>query len=283
MHSNNTILKNQRGVSLIITFFILTIILAIVLSISLLLYGEIKIVRNIGNSVVAFYAADSGVEKMLYYDRKRVPESGRRGLCYMFDSSNPAACLNDCTPNIDCVEPKCQGHSITGADCNILTCSDCQVSFNSFFDGKSYELKASVALSNEFPVVSIFSKGNYKDVSRKIQLQIRDESAITNPQAPKVTNGCFSDSSISDSDSEEEVELSISAQVTDPDGVASVVAQVQNPDGVDIGSAVALSAAEPDIYTGSWVGPDQDYFVDLEACDIKNNCSVVNNILNPCP
>jgi hypothetical protein len=69
--------KDQKGVSLIISFFIMVIIVAIVLAITTLLYNEIKMIRNIGNSVVAFYAADSGIEKVLYYDRKVIPVGSR--------------------------------------------------------------------------------------------------------------------------------------------------------------------------------------------------------------
>ena len=142
MH-NNYILKNpsaiglrtrqEKGVSLIITFFILTIILAIVLSISILLYGEIKIIRNIGNSVIAFYAADSGVEKVLYYDRVQIPAGGTRGLC------NIGNICPDCDPSLpgDCQEINCDWSSPTGSDCSLLTCRDCKVSFKSFFGGKS--------------------------------------------------------------------------------------------------------------------------------------------------
>lgn len=172
------IFKNrEKGVSLIITFFILTIILAVVISISTLLYGQVKITRNIGNSVVAFYAADSGVEKVLYYDRKQTPADGIRGLCYMFDPNNLTACPSNCTPGIngnpgDCVESDCQGYSITGINCNPLTCTDCEVSFNSFFEGKSYEIKMSVISGVESSTTNINSKGNYQTVSRKIQLQM---------------------------------------------------------------------------------------------------------------
>lgn len=54
---------SERGVSLIITFFIMIIVLAVVLSISILLYSEVKVIRNIGNSMVSFYAGESGIEK----------------------------------------------------------------------------------------------------------------------------------------------------------------------------------------------------------------------------
>jgi len=41
--------NTQKGVTLIITFFIMTIMLAIVLGISVIMYSGIKIIRNIGN------------------------------------------------------------------------------------------------------------------------------------------------------------------------------------------------------------------------------------------
>lgn len=123
--------NSQKGVSLIITFFVMIIILSITLAISALLYSEVKIIRNMGDSVIAFYAADSGIEKVLYYDRQVLPslslgacstgadcDSGqtcvnnfctipaKRGLCVMYDSMiNPNAyCQPDpatFNPNIE--------------------------------------------------------------------------------------------------------------------------------------------------------------------------------------
>ena len=174
---NNIFFKNKEGgVSLIITFFILTIILAIVLNISALLYSGIKITRNIGNSVLAFYAADSGVEKLLYYDRKQIPDEGRRGLCNINN-----VCPNDCTPGPnggagDCVEKHCQGWQATGSDCDPLTCGECRVSFNTFFDGKTYEAIAIVTTMGDIDdnvfKTNIDIRGKYKDVLRKVQLKI---------------------------------------------------------------------------------------------------------------
>ena len=53
----------ERGVSLVITFLMMTIMLAVVLSVSAVLFTELKIINNIGASVSAFYAAESGAEK----------------------------------------------------------------------------------------------------------------------------------------------------------------------------------------------------------------------------
>ena len=58
--------KSQRGVSLYLALAILTILLGIALGISAILVGELRILRDIGYSVTAFYAADSGIERELY-------------------------------------------------------------------------------------------------------------------------------------------------------------------------------------------------------------------------
>jgi len=57
----------QKGVSVLFAVIIMTIILAIGLGISAILLTQFKTIGEIGNSVRAFYAADSGVEETLYY------------------------------------------------------------------------------------------------------------------------------------------------------------------------------------------------------------------------
>lgn len=61
--------KKQRGVSLYLVILISTLILAIGLEISALLVTQVKMAREIGYSVVAFYAADTGIEYVLYLDK----------------------------------------------------------------------------------------------------------------------------------------------------------------------------------------------------------------------
>lgn len=67
----------RKGASLIITFFIMIIILAVVLSVSIILYSQVKVIRNIGSSVVSYYIGESGIEKVLYYDRQVLPNGGQ--------------------------------------------------------------------------------------------------------------------------------------------------------------------------------------------------------------
>jgi len=55
----------EKGVSLYLTFMIMTILLAIALGLSTVFLGQTKVMRGIGDSVVAFYAADAGIEQVL--------------------------------------------------------------------------------------------------------------------------------------------------------------------------------------------------------------------------
>jgi len=57
--------QKQKGISVLYVVFIASILLAISLGISAILIQQIKMMREIGYSVVAFYAADSGIERVL--------------------------------------------------------------------------------------------------------------------------------------------------------------------------------------------------------------------------
>ena len=57
--------NKEKGVSLYIAVVITSILLAIVLGISAILVGQIKIIRGMENSVLALYAAETGIERAL--------------------------------------------------------------------------------------------------------------------------------------------------------------------------------------------------------------------------
>ncbi len=61
----NLFSNKQSGISLVLSILILSLILGIVLGISTILFQEITMARGVGNSVVALYAADSGIEEIL--------------------------------------------------------------------------------------------------------------------------------------------------------------------------------------------------------------------------
>lgn len=67
MRIKNLILKIKncnRGISLLLTILIMTLILGISLGVSTILLQETKMVREQGESVIAFFAADTAIEKI---------------------------------------------------------------------------------------------------------------------------------------------------------------------------------------------------------------------------
>lgn len=62
---------------------IMAIMLAIVLGLNAILIGQIKITRDMGYSVVAFYAAETGIENSLYTEEAvLIPISLPNGASY---------------------------------------------------------------------------------------------------------------------------------------------------------------------------------------------------------
>ena len=187
----NNFINQEKGVSLIIIFFVMLILIAVVLSVSVLLYSEIKVVRNMSESVVSFYAADSGVEKVLYYDRKTLPVistgasctdapcvSGEcvNGICTVYAKRGLCGICSACPKN-----PETGG--LTGNDaplycdsCNIPktagcapgVCNNCVITFSTPFDGESYSVTATVATSTNPYYLQVDSSGLFDGVGRAI-------------------------------------------------------------------------------------------------------------------
>lgn len=157
----------QKGVSLIVTFLIMTILLGVVLSPSVILFNEIKIIRNIGDSVAAFYAAETGTERTMYFDRKQIPIGAERGFCSI---------CSTCSSN-DCQDCSVASTKVGGNGCDPMTCDNCQITYKAAFDSttpdeKTYSVNATVT-PDPGPGNSIFgirSKGFYKDTARAIEL-----------------------------------------------------------------------------------------------------------------
>lgn len=58
-------LKSNQGVSLYLTLVIMAILFSIGLMTSTILLDQIRMIKGMGDSVIAFYAADTGIEKVL--------------------------------------------------------------------------------------------------------------------------------------------------------------------------------------------------------------------------
>ena len=64
--TNYKLQTTKQGVSIYLALVIMFILLAIGLGVSLIIVSQMKMIRGMGNSVVAFYAADTGIEHALY-------------------------------------------------------------------------------------------------------------------------------------------------------------------------------------------------------------------------
>lgn len=68
--------SKQKGVSLYIAVMIIAILLAIVLGAGAILLGQLKVIKGMENSIMAFYAADSGIERVLMDRSNPIPFNG---------------------------------------------------------------------------------------------------------------------------------------------------------------------------------------------------------------
>ena len=156
----------QKGVTLIITFLVMTIMLAIVTSISLVLYNQIKLIANIGNSVTSFYAAEAGLEKTLYYDRRQIPTGATRGFCNLCDACGSIECQN-------CTLIPLDGVDNTGCDVN--TCNNCEIQYKTVFGNARYEVDAKVTPDQSNPNFSMFDVstwGYFGDSVRAVNINL---------------------------------------------------------------------------------------------------------------
>ncbi|MBZ9572788.1 hypothetical protein KJA17_01160 [Patescibacteria group bacterium] len=92
--------KNQKGVSLYLTIVILSVLTAAILTMISISVSQIKVIQTLGNSVIAFYGADTGIERVLYgvYKEGYIPALGECPLDYRGTLDNGASyevCVSD--------------------------------------------------------------------------------------------------------------------------------------------------------------------------------------------
>lgn len=78
--------KEKGIVPIFITMMIMIVSLAMVLGLTVIFVGHLRIMRGMGNSVVAFYAANAGVERLLHENK----------ICRERTAPCPAPCTSDC-------------------------------------------------------------------------------------------------------------------------------------------------------------------------------------------
>ena len=87
----NKYIKNNKGVILLLTMFILTGILVITLGAAELVYSGIKMNRLTGYSNLAFYASETGMERALWEARKNsyiLPDQNQDNVFQNLDIGN---------------------------------------------------------------------------------------------------------------------------------------------------------------------------------------------------
>lgn len=99
--------KNEKGVSLLLSVIIMAILLAIVFGLGTILLSQSRQIREMGDSVVAIFAADTGIEEALY--RLQPTFSGTVGQARYEVTAKCRSSYSDC-PNgfekdVDCSAP----------------------------------------------------------------------------------------------------------------------------------------------------------------------------------
>jgi len=105
----------EKGISLYIALMVMTVLLALALGISAILLGQMKVMKGMGNSVLAFYAADTGIERELY---RRKIESGNppspNPYCDFLDLDGDGGGVTNCSATaIDCTDQDDACYKIT--------------------------------------------------------------------------------------------------------------------------------------------------------------------------
>ncbi len=81
--NKHKLIKNNTGTTLLLALLILAVIFAIAIGVSNIILNQIKITGRVEESVVSFYAADTGIECKLYEVLKNQSD-----VCLAFQSPN---------------------------------------------------------------------------------------------------------------------------------------------------------------------------------------------------
>lgn len=273
-------MTKQKGFTLIVVFFVMAIMLSVVLSLTMILLGQINTMKNFGNSVAAYYLTESGIEKTLYFDRREIPDVATRGFCNI---CSPEVCsqgsgfnnCNDCT--LTALETSTtEGEEGTTSGCDITKCTDCQLTYNTSFNTssgkKTLKVRAVVTQKGDFSETDIFSTGSFGGTYKTIQSHFSEDMLKSSKPIIQFANA--------DPNSVlEGTEIKIYAQVLDTsNGIRDngVVAHIQRTDGIDI--ATVFLTLSGTTYVGSWSGPVGVYYVDITACNKLGKCTTKDNI-----
>lgn len=98
-------LNTQKGIAIYLALIVMFILLSIGLGLSTLLVGQIRIIRGMGLSVVAIYAADTGIEREL----KEKNPTGTTYSGYLDLNNNGIQDADDSTYTVKVLDPGADG------------------------------------------------------------------------------------------------------------------------------------------------------------------------------
>lgn len=109
-------IKNQKGIALVLTLVVLAVAFAIVLSLAAIFLTELQASNLAVDSTKSFYAADAGVERGLFLQRKQANFSDQSGT---LSPNQTWSYQTQCRPNFcqvggtnfDCREIRVTGQS----------------------------------------------------------------------------------------------------------------------------------------------------------------------------
>lgn len=156
----------EKGISLYLTIIILAILLAISLGISTIFLGQTRMMTEIGNSIIAFYAGDTGIENMLYQDK--LCRIDCPPFCSECDPEDEE-CLSNCREEGEpCPCPSyCEGYPdacLGLPDGYVLPQPPDWITLDNSSKYKSYFFK------EDNGIITIQSAGWYKDTRRFIEI-----------------------------------------------------------------------------------------------------------------
>ena len=162
--------KSEQGISVYLAVLVTTTILGIGLGINSILINQVVALRGVGNSVLAFYAADGGIERVLQVDsciNKKVESERMSCLRTTIDNSafDDANCKGSPTPTDPILSATgCRKQAIAAINAATLTLSN----------GASYALVIKDPGVTLCPALGVTycgeSTGIFKQATRKLQI-----------------------------------------------------------------------------------------------------------------
>ncbi len=93
--------QNEQGIAIYLVMVILALLLSVGLGLCAVLISQLKIISNLGDSVIAFYAAETGIERAQVHPAADYSASGSVGAAVYTTTGISSGGV--CTPTNFCI------------------------------------------------------------------------------------------------------------------------------------------------------------------------------------